>query len=642
MDRLTSLHYRVTMDFQNILVILASFVALLLITWQLVDYLCPWLKYDIQYLKIGAKAVLLIRKASKMKPTFTIIDKLIDQAKDNARKPFIYYEDEVWSYQRLNEYSNQAARVMYNAGIRMNKTVALLMNSRPEFVGLWFGIGKTGGATAFINYNIRGNSLMHCLKVSECKAIVVSNDPELMKAIEDIADFIKTDEIQLYVLGDLKDEVKFDYEPLNQLLAEQSQTESPLEWRKDLTVKSDFCYVYTSGTTGLPKAAAMKHGRILLASQIILCGGVRHDDIVYSPLPLYHVSSGIMGMLEVLSIGATVVVRKKFSASHFWEECRKYNATFVQYIGETIRYVCDQPPHPDDKNHCVRAIMGNGLRPAVWRKFLDRFGKDIKVVEIYGATEGNTAFFNLDDNFGSVGSFSPLMKAMGLVSLVKYDQENEEIFRDANGRCVPVPYGIPGLMICKITSSTEFHGYLGNKKQTESKILRNVFKDGDSYYNSGDLLRRERDYHMYFVDRVGDTFRWKGENISTNEVADAMGNAPGIKEANVYGVEIPGNEGRAGMAVVLLEKNTELDCIEVYKHVCASLASYARPLFVRIKEELEVTGTFKQKKVKLVKEGCSPENMAGDPIYFMNHKEKCYSLLTKEAYHDILNNTIRM
>lgn len=612
------------------------------LAWKTVDYLCPWLKYDIRLLRLLTSIAKGVKSCNKRKPAYTVVDKFLDQANDHPDRPFIFYQDDMWTYKRMNDYSNKVGRVLHDDGMKTGVSVALLMHSCPKFVGTWFGIGKTGAATAFINHNLQSKPLLHCLKIADCKILVMGSDTGLIQAVHNISKEIEDEGIKIYIVGIPDEEPTFKHALLDPILDAQPPTEIPLEWREGVTMYSEFAYVYTSGTTGLPKAGLLRFDRAFSISQILKFSGATSDDIVYTALPLYHAAAGILGLLGSVNIGASIVIRRKFSASQFWDDCRKYNATVVQYIGEVIRYVCDTPEKENDKNHCVRLAIGNGLRPTVWKKFLDRFGENIRVFEFYGSSEGPVASFNVDNHLGSVGSLSPLLKATGLVKLVKYDKGKDELCKDSNGRCIEVPDGTPGLLIGKITKKTPFHGYRGNKKQTESKILRNVFKDGDCYFNSGDLLRRDPDYHLYFVDRVGDTFRWKGENVSTNEVADILSDAPSIKEANVYGVEISGNEGRAGMAVVLLDDDTELDTTGVFNHATESLASYACPLFLRVKAELELTGTYKQKKVQLVNEGCDPANMGGDPVYFLDRKQKSYVPLTPELYQDILTNKIKI
>ncbi|NWW86884.1 S27A2 synthetase, partial [Rhynochetos jubatus] len=324
--------------------------------------------------------------------------------------------------------------------------------------------------------------------------------------------------------------------------------------------------------------------RIMLACGLFDAGNVTSEDIVYTALPLYHSSALLVGVHGCIMKGATIVLRARFSASQFWDDCRKYNVTVIQYIGEVLRYLCSVPQRNNDQDHKVRLAIGNGIRADVWRKFIQRFG-NINILEFYASTEGNISFVNYTGKIGAVGRVNCLQKKILRYELIKYDVEKDEPVRDENGYCVRVPKGEPGLLICKITQYTPFSGYAGAKQQTERKQLRDVFQKGDLYFNSGDLLVIDDDNFIYFHDRTGDTFRWKGENVSTTEVADVLGLIDCVQEVIVYGVSVPGTsyEGRAGMACIRLKENCEFNGESAYRHVNAHLPNYARPRFIRIK-----------------------------------------------------------
>lgn len=326
-----------------------------------------------------------------------------------------------------------------------------------------------------------------------------------------------------------------------------------------------------------------------------------------------------------------------------WPDCRKYNVTIVQYIGETMRYVCAQPPTDEDRNHCVRAVIGNGLRPDVWKILLDRYGEHIHVFELYAATEGNIGFINLFNKFGCVGTLSPFYQLVTGAYVVKFDSDAEEIKRDKNGRAILADWNEPGLVIGQIKKNFEISSYKGAEKLTNKKILLNVFKKGDQYFNSGDLMMRDKNYCMHFCDRVGDTYRWKGENVSTNEVGDILSAAPQIYMANVYGVEVPGNEGRAGMVALILNEGVKtLNGAELYKFVCNSLPHYSRPLFLRVDRDLEVTGTFKLKKVALKSQGFDPKLCENAALYVIDHKLKTYTPITIKLNQEIKSGKYRL
>ncbi|XP_008589488.1 PREDICTED: long-chain fatty acid transport protein 6, partial [Galeopterus variegatus] len=331
---------------------------------------------------------------------------------------------------------------------------------------------------------------------------------------------------------------------------------------------------------------------------------------------------------------ATCVLKKKFSASQFWNDCKKYNVTVFQYIGELCRYLCKQPKREGEKDHQVRLAVGNGIRSDVWREFLDRFG-NIKMCEFYGATEGNICFMNHTGKIGSVGRTNFFYKLFFTFDLIKYDFQKDGPVRNEQNWCSHVKKGEPGLLISRVNAKNPFFGYAGSYKHTKNKLLFDVFKKGDVYFNTGDLMVQDRENFLYFWDRIGDTFRWKGENVSTAEVADVIGMLDFIQETNVYGVAVSGYEGKAGMASIILKPNKSLDLDKVYEQVVACLPVYAYPRFLRIQEKMETTGTFKLQKFQLTEEGFNPLKIS-DPLYFLDNLKKSYVPLTKEFYDQIM------
>ncbi|KAM7414784.1 hypothetical protein PAMA_019546 [Pampus argenteus] len=393
-------------------------------------------------------------------------------------------------------------------------------------------------------------------------------------------------------------------------------------------------------SAGLPKAALVTHERVWAASFLQAACGVTPEDIFYINLPLYHSAGFLIGLAGAIERGMTIVLRRKFSASQFWEDCRKYDVTVMQYIGETMRYLCNMPQKDNEKDHKVRIAIGNGVRTDIWSEFLSRFG-DIKVKELYAATEGNIGFINYASKVGAVGRVNPVHRFFFPYTLIKFNIETEEPVRNSEGLCIEAARGETGLLVGRITQRSPFVGYAGNKQQTDKKRLRDVLKKGDLYFNTGDLLRFDHENFVYFQDRVGDTFRWKGENVATSEVADILSMADCILEANVYGVKVEGHEGRIGMAAVTLKEGEDFDCADVYKKVANYLPAYARPRFIRIQACLELTGTFKMKKVKLVEEGFNPA-LITDPLYFLEPEKKTYVLLTEEIYKAIASREIKL
>jgi fatty-acyl-CoA synthase len=359
----------------------------------------------------------------------------------------------------------------------------------------------------------------------------------------------------------------------------------------------------------------------------------RASDRIYCALPLYHSTGGICAVGMALVKGGALIIRRKFSVHDFWNDIHKYEATIFQYIGELCRYLLNAPVAPHEKDHRLRAITGNGLRPEIWPAFQQRFAIP-KIVEFYGATEGNVSMLNYDGTVGAIGRVPFYMRGIMETRVVRFDIEHEMPVRGADGCCIECPPGEAGEAVGKITAEAghNFEGYT-KSADTEKKILRNVFTQGDAWFRTGDLLRTDRHGYFYFVDRIGDTFRWKGENVATSEVSEALGVIPGIKEANVYGVAVPGMEGRAGMAALVVEPG--FDVAGLAARLAGNLASFARPVFLRLQPELEITGTFKLRKIELVKEGFDP-HVLGDPLYWLDPVRGIYEALTPALYDEIL------
>ncbi|XP_053898533.1 long-chain fatty acid transport protein 2 isoform X2 [Malaclemys terrapin pileata] len=476
-----------------------------------------------------------------------------------------------------------------------------------------------------------------CLK-EDFELQETSQDTELKAAVEEILPALKKENVRVFYLSRTSDTEGVD--SFIDKMEVVSDEPTPQSWRSNVTSKTPAMYIYTSGTTGLPKAAVITHERMLLACGLFSTSGVTSEDIVYNALPLYHSAALLIGVHGCIMQGATLALRAKFSASQFWVDCRKYNVTVIQYIGEVLRYLCNVPKKDSDGDHRVRIAIGNGLRADVWREFIRRFG-DIRIFEFYAATEGNIGFINYSGKVGAVGRVNYFHKKIIRYELIRYDVEKDEPVRDENGYCIRVPKGEAGLLICKITPFSPFSGYAGAKSQTEKKKLTNVFQKGDLYFNSGDLLMVDQDNFIYFHDRVGDTFRWKGENVATTEVADILGLIDFVQEVNVYGVPVPGHEGRIGMASIRLKEGCEFNGEQTYRHVVDFLPNYARPRFVRIQDAIEITATFKHRKVQLVEEGFNPAVLRGG-LYFLDDKEKMYVPMTQDIYNAINNSSLKL
>lgn len=531
--------------------------------------------------------------------------------------PAILFEDRVYTYLDLDEAANRYARWAMAAGIERGEPVALLMENRPEFIFAWLGIVKAGGVAALINTNQTGQPLAHSIGISGAEHVILGS--EMAETFSTARDRISTKPTVWVTGGRVQGTEDLDGE-----LSRKDGSPLDPQLRAGMTANDKCFYIYTSGTTGLPKAANISHLRMLTMMHAFgAAANATESDRVYNVLPLYHSAGGICALGMAFTSGGSVVLRRRFSASQFWDDCNTYKPTIFQYIGELCRYLINTPKHKLERKHKLRLAIGNGLRPEIWPTFQKRFNIP-KVLEFYGATEGNVAMMNLDGRVGAVGRVPGYLRRFLTTRIVKFDLDEEQPERDATtGFCMECETGEVGEAIGQIKNDdprTRFEGYTAGS-DTAKKILRDVFETGDAWFRTGDLMRRDKQGYFYFVDRIGDTFRWKGENVSTSEVAEALGVFAGIKEANVYGVNVSGKDGRAGMAALVTDG--ELDFAKLYAHLEKHLPIYARPVFLRIQPEMEVTGTFKHRKVDLVKEGYDPF-VVKDPVYVIDAEERTY------------------
>ncbi|KAF7225553.1 long-chain fatty acid transport protein 1a [Nothobranchius furzeri] len=562
--------------------------------------------------------------------------------KRHPNKPALIYEatGETWTFTQLDEISNSVAHWARSQGWVSGDVVALFLESRPLYVALWLGLAKVGVEAALINFSLRCDSLLHCIGVSGSRAIVFG--AELADAMLDINSSISQSMVR-FCTGDLSAEhlARLGAQPLEPLLATASRhPPSPCVPHKGMNDR--LFYIYTSGTTGLPKAAIVVHSRYYrIAAFGHFAFRMRPSDILYDCLPLYHSAGNIIGVGQCLVHGLTVVVKRKFSASRFWDDCIKYNCTVVQYIGEICRYLLSQPVRPSEKNHKVRLAVGNGLRPSVWEAFMERFGVT-QIGEFYGATECNCSIANMDGKVGACGFNSRILPTVYPIRLVKVNEDTMELVRDSRGLCMPCRPGEPGLLVGRINQKDplrRFDGY-ASQESTKKKIAHNVFKKDDSAYLSGDVLVMDELGYMYFRDRSGDTFRWRGENVSTTEVEGILSNLLHQTDVAVYGVSIPGVEGKAGMAAIA-DVTGSFDCSSFLQNIQRVLPSYARPVFLRISPQVDTTGTFKIQKTRLQKEGFDPR-LTSDQIYFLNSRAARYEAVNEELFTTIVEGRVSL
>lgn len=561
---------------------------------------------------------------------------LEQQALKRPQQPAILFEDRIITYQEFNEHANRCAHYFAGRGFKKGDVVALLMDNRPEYLILEAGLAKLGVIISLVNTGVRGRVLAHAVNICDARAIIVGN--ELLPAFEEAFDeihmpdpgiiFVETDGHSI--------ETELKVENLTEKLAAMPIDNPPTT--PAITSDDTLFYIYTSGTTGFPKATASKHQNWIFLGHSN--GGMGFQmlpgEVLYNCLPLYHNSGSNIAFSSFVTQGCTLALRRKFSARNFWHDIRRYNATHFIYIGELCRYLNNQPPSPDDKNNPLQHILGNGMRADYWTSFKERFGIT-RVIEVYGATEGVARLMNQKQIPGYIGNLN--IAGIRIGEVVRYDVENEEIVRDEQGRPIKCRPGETGLLLAEINERAPFAGYVNNPIATEAKIMRNVFKPGDEYFHTGDLIKMHEGEYLSFVDRLGDTYRWKGENVSTNEVADILNSFGSIEDSNVYGVEVPGTEGRCGMAALKLLDGETLNLEDFADFVNKNLPVYARPYFIRFRDQVDATNSFKQMKTALKEEGFDPV-LVKDPLYFLNPRTCTYVPLGRAVHDDIINHRI--
>ena len=536
------------------------------------------------------------------------------------------FEDRQWTYGQFNAWANRLAHVFEAQGLREGDRVAILMENRPETLAMVAATVKLGAVAGMLNHNQRGEVLAHSLKLIEPKLLVCGEEcREALASTPYVG--VQDGVLRLWEGDSAPPEGFLD---LRALAASAGEGDPPIT--ETLKARTPCFYIFTTGTTGLPKASVMTHYRWLkgMAGLGQMSLRLQADDVFYCALPLYHNNALTVSWGSALGAGATLALARKFSASRFWDDIRQHNASAFCYIGELCRYLLNQPPRSTDRNHRVRLATGNGLRAEIWDAFQSRFGI-AQINEFYGASEANVAFVN---GFGlaRTAGFCPLPYAV-----VEFDAEAEHARRNAKGLLSKVATGGVGLLISEVTEKNPFDGYT-DRRASEAKLLRDVFKKGDVWFNTGDLVRDQGLRHIQFVDRVGDTFRWKGENVATTEVEAALNRFPGVEQAVVYGVELPGADGRAGMAALTL--SGDFDGAALAEHLTKELPAYAVPLFIRLKPEQAVTGTFKFRKVELKQEGFDPARCP-DPLHALMDRARGYQPLTPERFARIQQGALR-
>jgi fatty-acyl-CoA synthase len=557
-------------------------------------------------------------------------------AAKSGNRPALLSDRESLTYAELTARSHQYAPWALDQGLAKGDVVGLLMTNRPEFFAIWLGITSIGGIVALLNTNLVGPSLAHCINIVGLKHLIVASefiDP-LTAIIQQL-----TGAPTIWTHGETSTSF-----PRIDLAIQQQSGEGLLDHeRRPITIEDRALYIFTSGTTGLPKAANISHARVMQWSHWFAgMMDTKPSDRMYNCLPMYHSVGGVQVPGAILVAGGTVVIREKFSASQFWNDVVRWECTIFQYIGELCRYLLHATPASHPVEHQIRMACGNGLAAEVWDSFKDRF-RIPHIFEFYAATEGGVALFNVEGKRGAIGHIPGYLIHRFSPPLVKFDVDKGEPVRNDQGFCIRCGPNEVGEAIGKIIEDptsigSRFEGYT-DKQASEKKILRDVFAPGDVFVRTGDLMRKDEKGFFYFVDRIGDTFRWKGENVSTSEVAEVLSAFPGVQHANVYGVSIPGTEGRIGMAAIVAENLIDLS--DLRNHLLNTLPAYARPAFLRIREDVEVTGTFKYSKTDLVRQGYDP-SVTTDAIYFDNPASKAFERLDQSLFDRIQSGKIHL
>ena len=533
-----------------------------------------------------------------------LIDALADRF---SPRTALLSDRECFTYGELAARARRYTRWALSEEIGAGDVVALMMPNRPEYLAIWLGVTRTGARAALLNTNLVGAALAHSISIVAPRHIILAAELEDRFAASE-ASFEGAARVWLHGKGRV-DRPRID-------LAVERLSPDPLTQAEIRTVDlSDraLC-IYTSGTTGLPKAANVSHGRVLSwAGWFAGLMGAGPEDRLYNCLPMYHSVGGVVATAAALVNGGSVVIREKFSVREFWDDVRRWDCTLFQYIGELCRYLLNAPPQPDETRHRLRLACGNGLRGDVWLQFQARFAIP-QILEFYASTEGNFSLYNVEGEPGAIGRIPPFLSHRFPAALVRFDAETAAPFRGEDGRCLRCERGEVGEAIGRIASydgGGRFEGYTTDA-DSEKKTVRDVFEAGDAWFRTGDLMRQDARGFYYFIDRVGDTFRWKGENVSTGEVAAVLASAPGVMEAEVYGVPVPGADGKAGMAALTIDPAFDLATLRA--HLADRLPAYARPVFLRITDQIAATETFKPKKQSLAAEGFDPAGIT-DRIY---------------------------
>jgi fatty-acyl-CoA synthase len=548
--------------------------------------------------------------------------------------PALLSDVENLSYRDLNARINRYARWALSADVGKGDTVCLFMPGQPDYLAAWLGITKVGGVAALINTKLVGSSLAHCMDVAAAGHVIVGQD--LAAVLEEVLPLLKRPP-KVWRHREATGETGLEAA----LAFLEADPLTPGE-RREVSIEDRALLIYTSGTTGLPKAASISHRRILnWGGWFAGLTDATPEDRLFNCLPLFHSVGGVVAPCSMLTAGASVVLPEKFSVGSFWRDVVGWDCTLFQYIGELCRYLLKSRVSEFENTHRLRLACGNGLRGDIWEAFQARFSIP-QILEFYAATEGNFSLYNVEGKRGAIGRIPPLLAHRFPAAIVRVDAEGGVPIRNADGLCIACSESEVGEAIGRIGTAEgaggRFEGYT-NAAETEKKILRDVFAKGDAWFRTGDLMMRDEGGFFHFVDRLGDTFRWKGENVATSEVNEAILDCSGVIDATTYGVVVEGADGRAGMAAIVTDNS--FDLAEFSDHLARRLPAYACPVFIRLCAALDNTETFKQKKQDLIRAGFDPRHVA-DPLFFRDPKSGNFRTLDLDAHARLSEGAIRL
>lgn len=539
-----------------------------------------------------------------------------------TNKTAILYEDLTYTHFEFNGLVNRYAHVFAAYGIKKGTVAIVLLENRLETLVLISALAKLGAVASLINANQKGAVLKHSIETDQGDFFIIGE--ERIADFEAIRPELNTlEKATFFGLKNHGEElIPSDYLRLTELIQKASTENLPIT--QTITLGDRFANVFTSGTTGMPKASIQTHKKWYLCyhwyGQVNM--GINSEDVFYVPIPFFHTNAMIVAWPSAASGGAALAIRRKLSISNFWKDVAKFNVSAFIYIGEICRYLMNKPPAATDTMHRIQKVVGNGLRPDIWKAFKKRFNIPA-VYELYGASDGIVSYTNVFNLNCTVGL------CRSEYAIVQYDVDNDMPYRNEQGFMEKVATGDAGLLLGQITETAPFPGYV-NKAQNEEKIFRNVLAAGDQWFNTGDLIRDLGFHHAQFVDRLGDTFRWKGENVSTAELEAILNQFPQVAHSAVYGVSFPKIDGKAGMATI--NNAVPLDKFNFQQftsNIKKALPSYAVPIFLRFVTNFEKTATHKIKKSVLKKEGIYPKNER-DVIYVLLPKAATYTKMTSE------------